>query len=364
MKKKLLFVTNGSSHGGSLKIFTWLANTMTQYYEVWYCNLSNKKPFYTLNKHINYIELNSKKTNSFLERNTIGLYKNVKDLKNLIRDKEFSLVINFADHSLYSLIVVKCFIKYKLLVSQRVDPFSCIRNTDKLRHTFYKYTDGLVCQTYSARDYFNTAKYNKIKKYVIANPAFRKTNIRWDKEKNSGYIICLARIDLKQKRQDILIEAMKIVHNKYPFVKLHLYGKEVEGSLKTLKNMIEVSGLADTVLYCGVTNNVYEVLKQARMMILSSDYEGIPNAIIEAMEIGLPIISTDCSPGGAKLLLDTTDKGIIVERGNPIQMAEAIIYYIEHAETASIMGANAHNSLSRFDENKIAAEWKNVIEDI
>lgn len=362
MKKKLLFVTNDSSHGGSLKIFTWLANSMTSFYDVWYCNLSNNIPFYTLNENINYIELNSKKKNSFLERNTIGLYKNIRDLRHLIKKNKFTVVVNFADHSLYSLIFLKFFVKFKLLLSQRVDPFSCTRKSDKLRYQLYKYADGLVCQTSDAKDYFKSREYKNLRKFVIANPAFKNTEVKWNNKNNNGYIICLARIDLKQKRQDILVNAMKIVHKKYPNIKLHLYGKEVQNSLKILNEMIKISQLEDTIIYCGVTDNVYEVLRQAKMMVLSSDYEGIPNAIIEAMEVGLPIISTDCKPGGAKLLIDSNDKGIIIERNNPLQMAKAIIYYIEHEEEAAFKGMNAYNSLSRFEQEKIANDWKNVIE--
>jgi len=154
---------------------------------------------------------------------------------------------------------------------------------------------------------------------------------------------------------------MERVHRAYPDIKLRMYGKDVNNSIAQLQDMIKEKELDDVVTFCGVTDNVYEVLCQARMMVLSSDYEGIPNAIIEAMEVGIPIISTDCEPGGARMLLEDGIGGIIVERGNSAELAEAIIRYLNHPQDAVAKAEYAHRSLYRFDEKRIVDEWKVLI---
>lgn len=364
MSKKLLFVANHSSHGGSLKMFTWLANAMSAYYNVTYCNLSNIAPFYELNPSIEYIQVNTKHRKSFVARNTIGFVKNIADIHKIIKRGNFDLVINFADHALYPLLFAKKLDKFKLLISQRVDPFSCDKKTDVFRLKLYKYVDGLVCQTKSAESFFNSAKYDNLLKRVIENPALCKTNLRWSKEGNKGYILSLARLDLEQKRQDVLIKAMEVVHKDMPSVKVKLFGKNVHDSLEKIQCLIENLNLTDCIEYCGVTDNSYEVLANARMLVMTSDYEGIPNAIIEAMEVGLPVISTDCKPGGARLLIDSDDKGLIVECDNSNELAKAIEYYINYPDIAAQKAENAHRSLERFSEKTIVNKWKNCIEDL
>lgn len=362
MAKHILFITDRNTHGGSLKMFVWLANAMSEFYDVWYCNLSCERPFYDLKENVKFIEVMNKQCEAFVKRNTIGFLNNIKDVIFLIKNYKIDIVVNYADHVLYSLIVAKWFVKYSLLISQRVDPYSCKKRTDIFRHGLYRYADGLACQTAEAQMYFSDIKYNKTKKAVIANPALRKTKLRWSKDDSDDYIISLARIDMEQKRQDILVDAMKIVHEKYPKIKLYFYGCDVDHSVEILNKKIKESGLEGIAVYCGITKNQYGVLSRAKMLVMASDYEGIPNAIVEAMEIGLPVISTDCKSGGARMLIDSSDKGIIVERNNPAKIARAIIYYLENMDIAAALGENARKSLSRFDERKIALEWKDLID--
>lgn len=364
MRKEILFVANHSSHGGSLKMFTWLANSLSKYYNVTYCNLSDIPPFYTLENSVKYVQMNAKRKNSFLVRNTVGFIKNVKDIRTLIKVGKFDLVINFADHALYPLLVAKKADGFKVLISQRVDPFSCTKKTDLFRLKLYKYFDALVCQTESAQEYFNSAFYKNLAKTVIENPALGKTDMRWEKHSNDGYILSLARIDLEQKRQDILVKAMEMVHKDYPNVKLKLYGKNVHGSLEKVQALIEELNLTKCVEYCGVTDNSYAVLAKAGMMVMTSDYEGIPNAIIEAMEVGVPVISTDCKPGGARLLIDSEDKGKIVECNNPNALADAIKFYLQYPEIAARCAEKAHASLDRFSEKTISIKWKKFIDSL
>ena len=345
-------------------MFTWLANAMSDYFEVTYCNLGNTKPFYDLNDRVRYVQMNSKRSQSFVGRNTLGLLKNIRDIRRTVKKGHYDLVVNFADHALYALLIAKKIDKFKVLLSQRVDPYSCVKRTDVFRLKMYKYFEGVVCQTESAMAFFDNKKYSTLRKVVIPNPALGKTNEKWDKDNNQGYIVSLARIDLEQKRQDILLKAMKIVHRRFPDVKMRLYGKDVHGSLEILNKMIDELELNDCVSYCGVTDDSYLVLKNACMITLSSDYEGIPNVLIEAMEVGVPIISTDCKPGGARLLIDTNDKGIIVERDSPKKMADAIMFYLKNPDTAADYANNAHRSLSRFSENEIAAKWKMIIDSV
>lgn len=364
MKRKLLFVTSVICHGGSLKMFVWLANKLTDYYDVYYCIQNNEVPFYKLNDKVKCINLKAPKYTNYILRNTVELITASIELLKIVDIYKFDMIINFADHMLYSLCFVKKFLNVKLLISQRVDPFLYIKRSDKFRIYLYKYADGLVCQTKNIESFFKGKKFDSLKKAVIPNPALGKTTFKWNKDNNDGYIVSLARIDFRQKRQDVLIEAMKKVHRQFPNVKLFFYGEADKYSLDKLNSMIEEAGLDGVASYCGITDNVYKVLSRASICVLTSDFEGIPNIIIEAMQVGLPIISTDYMPGGIRMLIDTDDKGKIVERGNPSAVANAIIEYLNNKELAAKHAENAHNSLSRFDEDVILNNWIEFINSI
>lgn len=360
---RILFLVNrNNAHGGAFKIMTWLANSLVNEHEVTYCNLNNDVPFFKLDSRIHYVNLDCVKKSNFLYRNTIGLVQSIYQLVQLEKKGKYDFCINFSDHSFYPLVISKIFTKIKIVVSQRVDPYSCNKKSDKIRLWLYRYCNGIVCQTNSALTYFKGKVPNKVKLSVIPNPALRKAKKYWNDVNNEGYLLSLARLDFKQKRQDVLLDAFKITHEKYPNLKLYLYGLSIGNEEKELIEMIEKRGLTGAAIYKGVTNNSLEVIRKSKILLLTSDYEGIPNVILEGMDVGVPIISTDCKPGGAKLLLDDDSKGIIVPRDNPKEFAKAISFYIENPKIARKNAKTAQDSLERFSEKKIINSWQQFLE--
>ena len=355
---KILIVTDCLGHGGSIKNLTWLANGLSKRNNVWFCSLCNAPMFYTLNNEVSFIQRNSKKSNSFIERNTIGLTRNIFDIYKIVKSNKIDIVINYGDHAVYSLLFIRLITNTKLIFSQRVDPFSCNKLSEKIKMWFYRFADGIVCQTKWVVDYFNRKNIRNI--IIIPNPANSYFNAIWNAEENDNYIVSLARIDLKQKRQDVLLKAMRIVNEKRPEITLRFYGLDKNDNVSTLNKLISHLGLKETAFYCGITEDVFHVLSRACMMVLSSDYEGIPNAIIDAMTVGVPVISTDYSPGGVRELLNC-DNGLIVPKGDYQAMADAILTYLNDKDLAKQNAINAHNSLKRFDEKLVLSMWEEYI---
>ena len=110
----------------------------------------------------------------------------------------------------------------------------------------------------------------------------------------------------------------------------------------------------------GSKNRIQEHIKDAALFVLSSDYEGIPNALIEAMAIGLPCISTDCSPGGARELINDGENGIIVDCGNSDALAKAMVSLLEDRKKAQEMGINAKKICRRADKDLVCDRWLNL----
>ena len=164
-----------------------------------------------------------------------------------------------------------------------------------------------------------------------------------------------------KENQVLLIDAFNLVCKKHQDIVLKIYG---EGSLKNkLQNKIHELGLNDKVLLMGAKQDVLEWIKESYCFVLTSDFEGLPNSLIEAMSMGIPCISTDCSPGGARQLLGD-DRGLIVPCGDKERLAEAINMYLENKDVAMKYGEVAFELRKEIDCNKVAKEWIRLIEKV
>ena len=150
-----------------------------------------------------------------------------------------------------------------------------------------------------------------------------------------------------------------LIADEFPDYSLIIYG---EGSLrKELESYVKEKNLQGRVFLPGAKDNIQERIKDASLFVLSSDYEGIPNALIEAMAIGLPCVSTDCSPGGAKELIESGENGLIVECENPKLLAAAVKSMMVEREESRRMGTQARLIRNRVDKHQIADSWLGII---
>ena len=108
-------------------------------------------------------------------------------------------------------------------------------------------------------------------------------------------------------------------------------------------------------------SNIHEIIKNSAMFVMTSDYEGMPNSLIEAMGIGLPVISTDCKGGGAKALIKNHVNGIIVPREDTDAVAQAMEFYIENPEKAEEYAKEAVKVREELSVDRIAEKWINLI---
>ncbi len=229
-----------------------------------------------------------------------------------------------------------------------------------LMKNLYKDVDCLVLQTNEAKNFFEKIVKDNNKLHVIPNPINEKfdVNTPYVGERDKT-IVTVGRLE-KQKNQKLLIDAFKIASEKHNDYKLLLYGK---GSLqKQLEEHCENNSLEDKVIFKGQVDNVKEEIYKAGMFVLSSDYEGMPNALMEAMALGLPCISTDCPCGGPRTLIQQNENGILVETNNVEQLSNAINMLIENRELSSKIGYSANKIKESYSVNVIAKKWLNVIE--
>ncbi|MBR3942804.1 MAG: glycosyltransferase, partial [Clostridia bacterium] len=198
--------------------------------------------------------------------------------------------------------------------------------------------------------------------YVIPNPVTMSNAECVPFEERKKKIVSPGRVEFEQKRQDVLIRAFEQVHEKYPEYELYCYGDGPD--LERAKALAAETKAKDAIFFPGAVTPVEEHIKDATLAAFASDFEGIPNTVIEAMNMCVPVVSTDCSPGGARLLLGEDEFGYVVPRGDADKLAEKMIYALGHPEEAREKCEQAKASLARFENSKIANMWRDAVKKI
>ena len=349
---KILFLNTDIGYGGAEKMLVWVANQcVIAGHNVTFLTYREnciKQTLHPLLKHV-HVDTNDNMGGKGLWRTSIYLH-------NYIKREKFNLGIAFLSPSQLRLSIAAVGTDIKLLYSQRGDPYQCKGGLIHLINRLaFNCADAFVFQTSMAQAYYSI----KIQKrsVVISNPISPLVRTRKRSEGVDKRIVCVARLHIQQKRQDILINAFKQLTEQFPEYTLEFYGDGPDE--QRLKNL---AADCPKIYFMGQTSNVAEVIQNAAMTVLPSDYEGIPNSLLESMSIGVPCIATDCSPGGAAMLIQSYEYGILIPKGNTNALVEAIKYFIINVDEAEHMGEKAVEVNRIFAPHIIAKKWIEYIE--
>lgn len=348
---KILFVVRNIQYAGASKMVAFVMNGLAEKgYNVSVLTYNNYSVGQSLHDTIHFYQ---GKPQSGLKEYCYA----VKRIKEVIIDFNPNVIVAFRDNASALAVIATLFKKIPVIVCERSDPYMEVNLSLRIARFFFRYAGGGVFQTKEAQRYFEKS----IKNYsIIPNPVLPiKKQCKGMFEERENIILNVARLEIVQKRQDVLLEAFKFVIDKYPQMKLGLCGDGIDKD-KLLKQAEKLS-ILNNVYFYGVVKDIPDKLYNSKMFVLSSDYEGISNALIEAMSMGLPCISTDTSPGGARVLIKNGENGFIVPRNNPKALAEKIIFYLEHPQVANKHGENAKNIVNEFSPKHILDMWEKFI---
>ncbi len=333
----------------------FLANRLSQKgYDVHLLTYESDTNSQALNPRIHHIAIHYSPPGVFALRRILQIVK----VRKVITDIQPDVIISFLTYPNLISILASIGTGTPVIISERGDPITEKGWFRQFKDFIYRFADGYVFQTKAAKDYYT--KRIQDQATVIPNPVIAE-NIteKWMGEKED-IVVNVGRFELVQKRQDVLIEAFKRIADKYPNINLVLYG---DGQDKPeIIKLIADYNLEKRVILGGVVDNIYEAIKKARVFVLASDYEGIPNALIEAMTVGLPCVTTDCSPGGAAELVKTMENGILVKAGCAEELASAMEFMLDNPAIAESMGFNAMKVINLLDSDAIIAQWEKFIE--
>lgn len=355
---KLTFVTATLTSGGSERVMSIVANKMQERgYEVEIICLNDQIVFYPINEGI-------KITHVEVEAGTKSLPKKLWWFRKYIQKTQPDVVIAFMV-SVYTVTLLALMgIDIPVISSVRNDPAYSNLRKKITRKLLLPRSAHVVVQTQQIKKFFNKSIQNMTT--VIYNPVNEKV-FKLQPSKKENRIISVGRL-YPQKDQKTMIEAFAKVSERHPDWKLVIFGEgpERDSLERMIKDYSQSSSarqsrfkIQDKVVLPGRSENIIDELNKSKIFCLSSIYEGMSNALVEAICVGLPIVTTKVS--GTEELIKNGENGFIVNIGDKESMAKALTKIIEDENLQNQFAEKNKAQAIKFETNTIVNQWEEVI---
>lgn len=350
---EIIFVTSALHGGGAERVLTTLANRFAgQGDRVTILMTAGDEVVYPLHPKIEAVSIGQAS-----HGNPAVQIRRLFQIRKFFRAHRKAYIVSFSTTINLFTALASPGLKNRVILSERNDPNQC--GYAWLRNLLYRLGDGFVFQTEEARDCFPV--FVREKSAVIPNPIRRDLPEVFTGRREKK-IAAVGRLE-PQKNHRLLLEAFAAFHKRYPEYTLHIFGAgALEQALDERRAELK---LEDCVILEGFHQDILERIRACSMYVLSSDYEGISNSLMEAMALGIPCISTNCPIGGSAMCITHGKNGLLVPVGNVDALQEAMerlaASYAAGDGFAEKIGRNAAEIRDTFAEEKIAAGWRSYI---
>lgn len=348
----ITFITSFLGYGGAAKMLSFVANNMSRSkHEIHVIAYSCTNPVPSFDNNIQlYLMGDALKG--------CGHLKILKALNKIIKEISPDLIVSFLTFpNVYSVLLGKLR-DVPVVISERGNPYVSKGFKMKIIYGIINHANGAVFQTDGAKSFFS--KKLQKKSVVIPNPVVKRNSaVEYNLECDNHELVFVGRLENVQKRVDLLFDALGYVIKVFPDAKLVVYGSgDDEQKLKESSLSFDYS---DNIIFMGATSDPEKAMVQSEVYVISSDYEGIPNSLIEAMSIGMPVVATDCDPGGARLLIQNEVNGFIVPKGDSKAIAEKVICLFSNKEMRISFSERAKEITNTYSEAKIKGMWEDYL---
>lgn len=339
IRKKYLFVSRFLKGGGAERFVSVFSSYLADCgYDIHLVLYEKTETDYPISDNVK-IHMMPKRND-----NLNGKMSRLHDLGCIISEINPDYIIPFLNNIVIQSFFCSLVRKTKFIYTVRIVPSHQIGNRAvKLVNKFIvQFSDAIMLQTWEQSEYY-PKKYLK-KMYVVPNPIDKqfvdngKENYRESEDIN---ITCVGRL-CKQKRFPTVIDVVAELRDKFPRLNVNIYG---EGELKDeLEKQIICLNVEDNCYLRGRTNDIIGVLKNTDIFIMASAFEGMPNALLEAMAVGVPCISTDC-PTGPKDMIKHGINGLLYETDNYEELKETLVWALKNRAEMNRLGKNARTDV-------------------
>lgn len=361
MRKKIALFISSLNKGGSERVLVNLAEYFfSQGYDVVIVTQYRSDNEYEISNGIKRVLSDISKEEEGQNRGA-NFWKRYKKLRGVWIKEKPDLILSFIGKNNLMAIMTSRFLDIPVVVSVRGEPTEeyYSRLLRLVAKTIFHLADGVVLQTRKCLSFFPKGIQ---KKAVILknslNPAFMCDVYKGEREKR---IVAVGRVDAN-KNHEMIIRAFAGLAQRYSEYNLTIYG---EGELRQkLILLAKQLGLSERVFLPGAVSDVADAIRKAEIFVLSSYTEGMPNTLLEAMALGLCVISTDCPCGGPGEIIENGENGFLIQPGDEKALSAALQKLIDDREMMYKMGENASKVREDLNPEIINMTWKNYLDGI
>jgi GalNAc-alpha-(1->4)-GalNAc-alpha-(1->3)-diNAcBac-PP-undecaprenol alpha-1,4-N-acetyl-D-galactosaminyltransferase len=359
---KICFIISTLGPGGAERIITNLTGRLARMgHEVSLVTYSNPKTdSYKLDLLVKRVALGAATHSSFLVEKLFNNIKRILMIRSCLADINPEVVVSFVDVTNVQTLLATMGMSIPVVVCERIDP--AYHNIgyiwSALRKLVYRFAKRIVVQTKSACNYFNNHHLDKviiIPNYVQSPKYYVKTPRDTKKQ-----ILAVGRLK-PQKGFDILIKAFAQIVRKHTDVTLTILGEGTER--QGLECLAADLGIYKYLSMPGIQKDIDNYYSSATLFVLSSRYEGFPNALCEAMAAGLPVIAADCPSGPGELVRHEVD-GLLVPPEDIQALADSLDKMLGSPKTMAEMGGRAKEITERYSVNSVMRKWQVMLSEV
>ena len=341
--KKVLFAITGLGGGGAERVVSvWSGQLAERGYDVAVFTYVRGENEYKISDKVKRLTI----TDSKDEYLSSGYFKRLKRMRKIIKEFAPDTIISFLPRMQIWMMLATVGLKCDMIQTVRISPWHYHpgKVTNFLWERCFRKADKVLLQSNDQKPFFSKRVQKKC--YIVPNPL---NTVYAENSKNSYSdktikFIANGRLSA-QKNYFLMIDAFYEASKKNPDITLDIFGAPCDLSLADLQSRIDNYGISDKIKLRGWTADVLSELLTHDAFIMASDFEGMPNALAEAMAVGLPCISTDCKTG-PRDLIDDKENGFLVEVGNKDALADAIEKIASFSkEEAKTIGVSARNKV-------------------
>lgn len=345
--KRIAFILGSMGRGGAERVISILSRSYAERgYQTDIIVLLSGEVGYKLHETTRVLDFSGKRQ-SRMKRLPYWF----KSIRGYYKEYKPDVVVSFAARINVIVKMALIGLKANLIVSERNDPRHDGRSrfVDMMTKRIYPKVAAVVFQTERAKSYFPKLNNSRI----IPNPIVCSCLAE---NENPSKVVSVGRLTA-QKNQKMLINAFSKVVEENPEAFLEIYGSgEMEGELK---RQIKELNLIEKVFLRGNVDDVHFRIKDSAVFCLSSDYEGLSNALLEALAMGIPCVSTNCA--GADEYITNGENGFIVSTGDEEGIAKSISTLLNDASMRKAFSERGMNESVNFLLPNVIEKWDSLI---
>ena len=354
---RLLFILPRLTGGGAERVTSVFCNTLSENgYDIHLILYERGKDEYPCSDKVKVHVLPQRQNN---ELRAIYILQKFLYLRKLIKSISPDCIIPMLPYQVEHCFLATVGLHYPMVITVRNDPLHDTPNERmrKRRDWIAKHVYGVFVQTESQKKYFPLEVQKKT--FIVPNPVNQEALTYISEEKKEIlHFVAAGRLE-KQKNYEMMISAFEMAYQNNKGIRLDIYGS---GTLyDSLMTLIQEKSLIGIVRLCGRVVDIISIMSKYDAFLMSSNYEGMPNSLMEAMGLGLPCVSTDCCAGSSELIGDNK-RGILVGVDDVKSMTMAIESLCKNPKYAFSLGREARKYMKmNYADIKIS---KRLIEEL